>query len=252
MLCPTCHKQLPEGDRFCAYCGSSLGRRLLPGLRLSLPAVSVRWLPIALAGGLLGGAGGALLGALFDGPWLGALFGALGLGASAALGELVAGAIPDRDSGGRFGQALGALGGGLVLPGGFLAALLITALSGSPQGSGDLAALLATGANRGLISSLVGALIGVAAGLLLGRLAGRGGYTLLRRRGAILGAALAWTLAAALGGFFAGDYAGRFAGAARVESAALGAGLQIIVAALLLIPIRRLHRRFGAWRRSRP
>ena len=94
MQCHACQKQLPLGDRFCAYCGAAQGRRLLPGL--SLPALRIRWLPIAATGAVLGGAGGALLGSLVGGTWFGLATGAVGIGASAALGEVVAGAIPDR------------------------------------------------------------------------------------------------------------------------------------------------------------
>jgi hypothetical protein len=252
MQCAACQKQIPSDDRFCAYCGAPQGRRLLPGLNFRLPGLPVRWLPIALAGGLLGGAGGALLGGLVGGTWFGLLTGAVGIGASAALGEVVAGAIPDRRAAERFGEALGALGGCLVLLGGMLAAMLITAGFGAPQSLGALLLLLTGGFYLSLPGAIGGALIGILVGFGLGRLTGRAGYALFRRRGAILGAALAWTVSSALGALFAGDYIGRQAGAPRLQSAAIAVALQILLGALALIPLRSLHRRWRNWRSRRP
>jgi zinc ribbon protein len=252
MQCPACQKQIPTDDRFCAYCGAPQGRRLLPGLTLRLPSIPVRWLPIAIAGAVLGGMGGALLGSVVGGPWFGLVSGAVGIGASAALGEVVAGAVPDRRSAERFGQALGALGGALVFPGAILAALLITAWYGAPHTLTEFVVLLSGGFYLSLPSAIGGALIGILVGFGLGRLSGRAGYTLLRRRGAILGAAVAWTLAGALGGLFTGDFAGRLAGAPRLQSAAIGVGVQILLGALALIPLGSLHRLWRGWRKRRP
>src|SRR6185436_19999055 len=89
-----------------------------------------------------------------------------------------------------------------------------------------------------LPSALGGTLIGVIVGIGLGRLLGRAGYALVRRRGAILGAAVAWTAALALGGLFTGDLMGRLMEAPRLQSALIGIGVQIVLGALALIPIR--------------
>ena len=250
MQCHACQKQLPADDRFCAYCGAAQGRRLLPGLRL--PVLRVRWLPSAATGAVLGGAGGALLGSLVGGVWFGLVTGAVGIGASAALGEVVAGAIPDRRAAERFGQALGALGGLLVFPGAILAALLITAWYGARETLTEFIVVLSGGIFLSLPTALGGTLIGVVVGIGLGRLFGRAGYALLRRRGAILGAALAWTLASALGGLFTGDFMGRLMTAPRLESALIGVGVQVLLGALALIPIRGLHRVWRGWRGRRP
>jgi hypothetical protein len=252
MQCHACQKQLPAGDRFCAYCGAAQGRRLLPGIGFRLPTMPVRWLPIAMTGAVLGGAGGALLGSIVGGTWFGLASGAVGIGASAALGEVVAGAIPDRRAAERFGQAMGALGGVLVFPGAILAAIMITAWYGARQSLAEFIVVLSGGIFLSLPTAAGGTLIGVVVGIGLGRLTGRAGYALLRRRGAILGAALAWTLASALGGLFTGDFMGRLMEAPRLQSAAIGVGVQILLGALALVPIRGLHRLWRGWRMRRP
>jgi hypothetical protein len=250
MNCSACGKRLPASDRYCAYCGTVQGWRLLPGVRLALPAWPVRWLPIALAGAGLGALVGGLAGALLEAAWPGLILGAVAVAASGVLGEVSAGAIPDRASGERFGRTMGLLGGGLVLIGGLLASLAI--MLGANEPGGSVMAQLGRGLNVGLIAGAVGALAGAAAGWLLGGWTGGLGYRLLRRRGAILGASLAWAVGAALGGLVAGDYAARVAGAAPVASAGLGITVQVLLGALLLVPVRRLQRRWRHWRTSRP
>jgi hypothetical protein len=249
MQCPTCRKTLPSGDRFCVYCGASLAWRLLPGLSLARPRLPPRWQLTGTAGALLGVAAGALLGLVFRSALLGMLVGSVGLGASAALGEAFGAAVPDRRSGARFGQALGALGGVLVLPGGLLSALVISVWGGSPHGAWAFAALIAGGLYLGLICGVGGALIGAAAGVIVGGFSGGFGYGRLRRQGAILGGAVAWTAGAVVGGLFAGNYAGKIAGSAGLDSTALGIVIQVCVGALLLPNARRVQRRWHARRR---
>lgn len=256
MLCPTCHKNLPSDTRFCAYCGADLGWRLLPGLSLPRVALPARW---HLTGGLaavLGGVGGAAIALPFASVWPGAVVGALGLGASAMFGEVASAAIPDRRAAERFGQALGALGGVLGLPGGFLTGLIITVWSGGPRNFGSFNALLIAGVYLGLICGAGGALIGAAGGMLVGGFSGRAGQALLRRRGAILGAAAAWTTATVLGGLFAGDFAGRILGVAGLapglSNATFGMLLQVLMGAALLPVARRVQRRWQAWFTGRP
>ena len=252
MFCPSCHKTLPTNDRFCAYCGADLGWRLLPGLSLPRVRLPPRW---QLTGGLaavLGGLGGALVGLPLSGFLPGVFVGALGLGASAMFGEVAAAAIPDRRAAERFGQALGALGGVFVLPGGLLSGLIITVWNGAPHSLQAFGALLVAGLYLGLICAAGGALIGVAGGVVVGGYAGRQGQALLRRRGAILGAAVAWTTAVVLGGLFAGDFAGRIVGAAGAASATLGMILQVLVGASLLPLARRVQRRWQGWWTGRP
>src|SRR5438128_7872858 len=119
MECPACHKTLPDSIRFCAYCGADLGWRLLPGVSLPRVRLPARWYLTGGLAALLGGAGGAFIALPLASALPGAFVGALGLGASAMFAEVASAAIPDRRAAERFGQALGALGGGLVAPGGF-------------------------------------------------------------------------------------------------------------------------------------
>jgi hypothetical protein len=250
MQCPVCRKTLPTHDRFCAYCGVELGWRLLPGVsvpRLSLPA---RWKVTGALAAVLGALAGAIIAVPFGSLWAGVFVGALGLGASAMLAEVVTAAIPDRRSAERFGQAMGVLGGGLVLPGGMLTGVIISLWGGGPRNLGALGALLVAGLYLGLICGVGGAVIGAAGGVIVGGLAGRLGQAMLRRRGAILGAAAAWTVATVLGGLFAGDFAGRIAGAR--SSATAGVIVQVLVGALLLLVVRRVQRRWQAWWTGRP
>jgi hypothetical protein len=249
MQCPACRKTLPSGDRFCAYCGASLGWQLLPGLSLPWLSLPARWKLTGSLGAVLGLVAGAMLGLAFDNLLLGMLAGSVGLGASAALGEAFGTAVPDRRSAEQFGQALGALGGLLVLPGGLLSGLIISLWGGNPHGGWGVAALLAGGLYLGLICGLGGALVGAAAGVITGGFSGGLGYSLLRRPGAIFGGAVAWTAGAVLGGLFAGDYAGSVIRARRPDSAALGIAVQVIVGALLLPGARRIQKRWRARRR---
>ncbi len=252
MFCPACHKTVPPDVRFCAYCGADLGWRLLPGVTLPRVRLPARW---HVSGGLaaaLGGVSGAFIAAPFASMWFGALVGALGLGASAMFAEVATAAIPDRRSAERFGQALGVLGGAMVLPGGFLTGLIVTVWSGGPNSLRALGALLVAGLYLGLICAAGGALIGAAGGVIVGGFTGRAGHAALRRQGAILGAALAWTAATVLGGLFAGDFAARISGASGAASATLGVTLQVLVGAALLPLARRVQRRWQGWWTGRP
>src|SRR4029079_270707 len=111
-------------------------------------------------------------------------------------------AIPDRRAAERFSHVLGALGGATVLPGGFVIALTVAVSSGGTCNFCSFAALLIAGVYLGLICAAGGALIGALGGLLVSGFTGRLGQALLRRRGAIIGAAAAWTTAIVLGGLF--------------------------------------------------
>jgi hypothetical protein len=166
--------------------------------------------------------------------------------------EVASAAIPDRRAAERFGQALGALGGALVLPGGFLTGLILTVWSGGPVTFRSFNALLIAGVYLGLICAAGGALIGAAGGLIVGGFTGRLGQAVLRRRGAILGAAAAWTTASVLGGLFAGDFAGRISGASGPASATFGVVLQVLIGAALLPLARRFQRQWQAWFTGRP
>jgi hypothetical protein len=252
MVCPSCHKTLPADDRFCAYCGADLGWRLLPGVTVPRFRLPARW---QITGGLaaaVGAVGGAFLAVPFASIWIGALVGALGLGASAMFADVVAAAIPDRQSAERFGQGLGALGGALVVPGGLLIGLIVTLWHGGPNSLRELGALLAAGSFLGLICAAGGALIGVTGGIITGGFAGRLGHAALRRQGAILGAAAAWTAAAVLGGLFAGDFAAKIVGASEPGSATAGLILQVLIGAALLPLARRVQRRWRGWFTGRP
>src|SRR5689334_16536046 len=113
MFCPACHKRLPDNDRFCAYCGTNLGYRVLPGVTLPRLILPARW---HLSGGMaavLGGVLGLSLAMPFTSMWVGVFVGALGMGASAMYADVAAGAIPDQAAAERFARALGALGGAL-------------------------------------------------------------------------------------------------------------------------------------------
>jgi hypothetical protein len=249
LQCPTCHKTLPYGDRYCAYCGAALARRLPFGLRLSLPNLYIprrQWM-MAAGGAALGGMSGGLLGLMLGAAFVGFWVGAIGLGAGAMLGEAVAGAIPDRRSAERFGLIIGGLGGLLALVGGTLIAALFSLTDGDPAGVVEFFGLL----TAGLPGTLASAIVGVGAGVLAGRYFGAGGY-LFGRRGAIVGAAAAWTLAGVLAGVVSGDYAGQITGADRVASATLGAVVQVLVGALLLFGLQGLVRRWRNWWARRP
>jgi hypothetical protein len=252
MFCPSCHKTVPTNIRFCAYCGIDLGWRLLPGLSLPRVQLPPRWQVTGGLAAVLGGVGGAIIALPMSSVLAGAFVGALGLGASAMFAEVATAAIPDRRAAERFGQALGALGGALVLPGGLLIGLVLTVWSGGPHSLRTFGALLVAGLYLGLICAAGGALIGAAGGVILGGYTGRLGHALLRRRGAILGAALAWTFASVLGGLFAGDFAGRISGATGPASATLGVILQVLVGAALLPLARRVQRRWHGWLTGRP
>jgi zinc-ribbon domain len=252
MLCPACHKTLPTNVRFCAYCGTDLGWRLLPGLSLPRVQLPPRWQVSGALAAMVGGLSGALIALPFSSILPGAFVGGLGLGASAMFAEVVTAAIPDRRAAERFGQALGALGGALVLPGGLLTGLIITVWSGGPHSLQTMGALLVAGFYLGLICAAGGALIGAAGGVIVGGYTGRFGHALLRRRGAILGAASAWTAATVLGGLFAGDFAGRISGATGPASATFGVILQVLVGASLLPLVRRVQRRWQGWLTGRP
>jgi len=252
MFCPACHKTLPSNVRFCAYCGTDLCWRLLPGLSLPRVRLPPRWQVTGGLAAVLGALGGAFIGLPVGSLLAGAFVGALALGAGAMFGEVATAAIPDQRAAERFGQALGALGGVLVVPGGLLTGLVITVWSGAPNTLQALIALLVAGLYLGLICAAGGALIGAAGGVILGGYTGRLGYALLRRRGAILGAALAWTVATVLGGLFAGDFAGRISGGAGSANATLGVILQALVGAALLPLARRVQRRWQGWLTGRP
>ena len=256
MLCPTCRKTLPANVHYCAYCGADLGWRLLPGLSLPRVGLPARGHVTGGLAAVLGGVSGALIALPFASVWPGSLVGALGLGASAMFAEAAVAAIPDRRSAERFGQALGALGGGLALPGGFLTGLIVTLWSGGPDTFRSFNALLIAGVYLGLICAAGGALIGTAGGMLVGGFAGRAGQALLRRRGAILGAAAAWTAATVLAGLFAGDFAGRILGtsglAPWLPNATFGVIVQVLVGAASLPLARRVQRRWQSWFTGRP
>lgn len=201
---------------------------------------------------MLGGVGGAFIALPFASVLSGAFVGALGLGASAMFAEAATAAIPDRRTAERFGQSLGALGGALVVPGGLLIGLIVTVWSGAPRSPHALGALLLAGFYLGLICAAGGALVGAAGGMIVGGFAGRLGQAVLRRQGAILGAAVAWTAATVLGGLFAGDFAGRISGASPSASATFGVIWQVLVGASLLPLAHRVQRRWQGWWTGRP
>ncbi|MCC6192185.1 MAG: hypothetical protein IT318_24405 [Anaerolineales bacterium] len=202
-----------------------------------------QWL-LGAAGALLGAGAGLLLGLALGQAAFGSLVGALGAGASALLGETVAGPIPDRRGAERFGLAMGGLGGLLALPVGLLVVLVVTGWIGGWEGFRTLWALLRADPNLGVLGLAAGALAGTVAGALSGYYLGGAGYR-LGRRGAIAGAALAWTLAAILAGFITGDYASKTLGVARVDAALLGGFVQVAGGTLLLAALRRA---VGRWR----
>src|SRR5258708_31800467 len=151
MFCPSCHKTLPTNVRFCAYCGTDLGWRLLPGLSLPRVRLPPRWQMTGGLAALLGGVGGAVIGLPLGSLLAGAFVGALGLGASAMFGEVATAAIPDRRTAERFGQALGALGGALVAPGGLLTGIIVTVWIGGPHVLKALGSLAAASRDFALI-----------------------------------------------------------------------------------------------------
>lgn len=259
--CPSCRKHLPAGVRFCAYCGAAVpfhwpwaGRHMARSAPKALAPTRPRLAPLwqvrrpqwllGAAGALLGAVAGGLLGLALGQAAFGSLAGALGVGASALLGETVAGPIPDRRGAERFGLALGGLGGLLALPVGLLVVLAVTGWTGGWDGFRTLWALLRADPNLGLLGLAAGALAGTGTGALSGYYLGGAGYR-LGRRGAIVGAALAWTLAAILAGLITGDYASKALGAARVDAALLGGFIQVAGGALLLAALRRA---VGRWR----
>jgi hypothetical protein len=252
MFCPSCHKTLPTNVRFCAYCGADLGWRLLPGLTLPPVRLPARWHVTGGLAAVLGAVGGAFIALPFASVLPGAFVGALGLGASAMFAEVATAAIPDRRAAERFGQSLGALGGTLALPGGVLIGLLVTVWGGAPSSLRALGALLVAGLYLGLICAAGGAIVGAAGGIIVGGFVGRLGQAILRRQGAILGAAVAWTAASVLGGLFAGDFAGRISGASVSASATFGVILQVLIGASLLPLARRFQQRWQGWWTGRP
>jgi hypothetical protein len=252
MLCPSCRKLLPPSDRFCAYCGADLGWRLLPGVTVPRLRLPPRW---QITGGLAAAVGlvaGTVVAVPFASLWLGALVGALTLGASAMFADVIAGSIPDRASAERFAQGLGVLGGVLVLPGGLIIGPAVALWYGAPDSPRAFGALLAAGLFLGLICAAGGALVGAASGVITGVFAGRLGQALLRRQGALLGAAAAWSAAAVLGGLFAGDFAARIIGASERGGALAGLLLQVVISVYLLPLARRVQRRWRAWFTGRP
>ena len=137
--CTNCHKNLPAGDRFCAYCGTRqpwqlplFGRRLptvpRPGGALGRWTPPRQWVTAGL-GGLLGAAAGAGLGLALGQVWLGGVMGALGVGAAEAVADLTAGAIPDQAAAQRFGLVFGACAGLLALPLGLVVLALVLGIT---------------------------------------------------------------------------------------------------------------------------
>jgi hypothetical protein len=252
MFCPSCHKTLPTNDRFCAYCGADLGWRLLLGLTVPRVRLPARWQVTGGVAAVLGAVGGAFVALPFASALTGAFVGAVGLAAGSIFAEVATAAIPDRRSAERFGQSLGALGGALAVPGGFLTGLIVTLWNGGPNSLRALGALLTAGLFLGLICAAGGAIVGAAGGVIVGGIAGRLGQAVLRRQGAILGAASAWTAAIVLGGLFAGDFAGRVTGASEAASATIGVILQVLVGASLLPLARRVQRYWQGWWTGRP
>lgn len=257
MLCPSCSKRLPYSVRFCAYCGAAIQRRPWRAWleALSIPSVSrpqalVGVLGAAL-GALLGGACGVVLGdpARPD-ALLGGFIGALGVGVAAAWGHTLAAPNLDRDSARRFGQMYGGVGGALAVLGGLLAAMVIMVRATQPVGWRASLDLLVNSAADGFPFAVTAGFLGAAFGILAGRFAGRIGYSLLQRRGAILGAAMAWTVGGVIGGLYAGQQAAVHASADPVAGALLGMVLQVALGAIVLTQVQRLISAWRAWWRG--
>jgi len=252
LSCPVCHKTLPQTDRFCAYCGADLGWRLLPGVTIPRVRLPERWHITGGLAAIMGAIGGLFVAAPFANVFTGAFVGALSFGAGAMFADLVAAAIPDRSRAERFAEYLGAFGGVLVVPGALVISVILTVWTGGPHTLRAFAALIAAGLYLGLVCAAAGALIGVAGGVIMGGFAGRLGYDVLRRQGAVFGAAFAWSVATVLGGLFAGDFAGRIVGVSEPSSAVAGVVLQVLVSTSLLPAARRVQRRWRGWFTGRP
>lgn len=265
ITCANCHKNLPAGDRFCAYCGTRQPFRLpwlgrapawASGTRPSAASWRLgrpipRHLVMAALGGGLGVLGGAGLGVLLGSGPLGAMLGGLGVGAAAAVAELTAGPIPDVNGAQRFGLVVGVLGGLLALPGGLLVVAAVMVANQGLDGLVFLRGLMQVNFTYGVLGTLVGAAVGTVAGGLLGYYLGLGGYR-LGRRGALLGAALAWTLAAGVAGAIAGDYAAQIIGVERWPAARLGVVIQIVAGGVLLYALRPALARLRWWWARKP
>ncbi|MCC7359686.1 MAG: zinc ribbon domain-containing protein [Anaerolineales bacterium] len=257
--CATCHKVLPPADRFCAYCGTRQPFRWPWAARRGLPAGLgwVRGQPLPrtwITGGLgaaLGAGLGAAVGLALGSLWLMGVFGALGLGAAAALADLTAGAIPDRATAQRFGLAWGLTAGLLALPLGVLVLAVVVMADQGLAGLAFVRGLMQVKFSYGVLGTLIATAVGLAVGAAGGYYAGQGGYA-LGRRGALLGAALAWVVAAGLAGLIAGDYAAQIIGLDRLPAARLGLGVEIVVGALLLAGLRPALARLKWWWGRRP
>ncbi len=262
ITCANCHKHLPAGDHFCAYCGTRqpwrlpwfAGRGLPVGQRPAFAAgwrtPPRQWVTAAL-GGALGATAGAAVGALLGELWLGLTMGALGVGAAAAVADLTAGAIPDQAAAQRFGLVMGATAGLLALPLGLLVLALVLGVNQGWEGLVFLRGLMQVKFSYGVLGTLIGTVVATIGGGGLGYYLGRAGYD-LGRGGALLGAALAWTVAAGAAGLIAGDYAGQIIGVERLGAARLGVMVQIGVGALLLAALRPALGRLRWWWGRRP
>ncbi len=260
--CTSCHKTIPPGDRFCAYCGTRQPFRLpwlgrapawatsAAGATPALPGrpggpIPRHLLSAGLGAGLgamVGAAAGVVLGSL---P-LGAILGALGVGAAAAVAELTAGPIPDEKAAQRFGLVLGVLSGLLALPGGLLVLAAVVVADQGLDGLVFVRGLMQVKLTYGVLGTLLGTAVALFVGGLLGYFLGQTGYN-FGRRGALLGAALAWTVAAGLAGLIAGNYAGQIIGVEQLAAARLGFVVQILVGALLLYLVRPAWGRLRWW-----
>jgi hypothetical protein len=273
--CPTCKKVIPARDRYCVYCGSQLPRALpllgwgpgqarVAGAPQPSLAEAIRaprtWLgrnrlgTMAVIGGLLGAGVGGVLGQAFGNVWLGGLAGAAGAGAATAVGEGVAGPLPDRRSAERFGLVIGALGGLLALPVGVIVTLGVLMLSMGWAGLSAYFTQLTTDLTAALTPTIAGTIVGTVTGALAGYYLALTGYR-LGRRGAIAGAALAWTLAAVLAGLVTADQAAQselVVDMARSQAAALGILLQVGGGAALLALMRGWLGRLRRWWVGRP
>src|SRR5258708_35635695 len=94
MLCPSCHKTLPTNVRFCAYCGTDLGWRLLPGLSLPRVQLPPRWQVTGTLAAVLGGVGGAVVALPLRSIFSGAVGGGPGPGARAMFCGVATAGLP--------------------------------------------------------------------------------------------------------------------------------------------------------------
>ena len=259
VTCANCHKLLPGGDRYCAYCGTKqpiyipyIGRmrwRGGPGGAPNRP-LARQWITGGLAAALGAGAGAAA-GLALGQVWVCGVLGALGAGGVAAVADLTAGAIPDRGTAQRFGLALGLTAGLLALPLGVLVLTVVVVASQGLDGLAFVRGLMQVKFSYGVLGTLIGTAVALVAGAAGGYYAGQGGYT-FGRRGALLGAALAWAVAAGLAGLIAGDYAAQIIGVERLPAARLGLGVELVAGALLLAALRPALARLKWWWARRP